>query len=77
MKKKFTENPILSEILVAYQQSDFSGFLSFYEYCQLNFHANQLMEVNDLVDQFKVEQSMRSIFHNDILGESDMDEDDE
>mgnify|MGYP000126524490 CR=1 FL=1 len=62
MKKKFVENSILFDILAAYKKSEFSGYLSFYEYCQVNFQASQMLEVNEIYDQLKIEQSIRDNF---------------
>lgn len=62
MKKQFKENPILFDILANYKTSELSQHLSFYEYCQVTLQVNQVEEVSGLVDQFRIDQSMREHF---------------
>jgi len=74
MQKKFTENPIMFEVLAAYKKSEFSSYLSFYEYCQVTMQMNQMTEMSDLVDQLRIEHSMRENFHPENLGGLDNEE---
>gem|GEM_PF-5041550 len=74
MKKKFTENPIMFEVLAAYKKSEFSAHLSFYEYCQVAMQMNQMTEMSDLIDQLRIEQSMRDNFHSENIDGVDGDE---
>ena len=74
MKKKFNENPIMFEVLAAYKKSEFSSYLSFYEYCQVTLQMNQMTEMSDLIDQLKIDQSMRDNFKAGNLDGLDPDE---
>ncbi len=75
MQKKFVENPIMFEVLAAYKKSEFSSYLSFYEYCQITLQMNQVTEMSQLIDQLKIEQSLRDNFATDQIDESGLDED--
>ena len=63
MHKKFTENPVMFEILAQYKKSELSAHLSFYEYCQVAVQVNQMVELNELVDHLRIEHSMRENFN--------------